>query len=194
MAQHSPFGQLIGPLKIYVAPFGTTAEAEPDVDTTPAGNWVELGETDGDQVIQHTGTMTYFSDNNHTEDITGVRGAEGVTVKATLVNLTLEMRTRILGMAVGAVTSDAGPPAVKQLRHKRGFYPQPYSLLLRGPVDSPYGQFPGQRYIPKGLMDGEPEETRSKAGRAGLAFEFHALGDDNQADGDELGWLTVQTA
>jgi hypothetical protein len=33
--------------------------------------------------------------------------------------------------------------------------------------------------------------TRSKTGRAGFPFTFHALEDDAQASGFELGWKTV---
>lgn len=195
MATNTPYGHLVGTPTIYVAPLTAgVAEAEPDVDTTPAGNWVELGETDGDISIQRVGALTYFSDNDHTGPRKAVRPEEGLTVSATLVNLTLEQRAYALSLAQSSVTTDAGPPAIKQLPNKRGYYPTVYSLLVVGSVHSPYGALPAQYYVPMVVFDGEPTETYAKDGRPGLEFAATALEDTAQSSGDEFGHLTAQTA
>lgn len=195
MAQNTPYGQLVGTVKFYVAPLTAgVAEAASAVNATPSGNWVELGETDGDQDIGPTGSFTYFSDNDHTGPRKAVRPEEGFTIRATLVNLTLEQRAYIYSMAQSDITTAAGPPATKTLPHKRGFYPTVYSLLAKGTVDSPYGALPAQHYIPMVVMDGEPREVRSKDGRAGLEFTATAIEDTAQSSGEEFGLLTAQTS
>lgn len=194
MANDAPYGRLAGTLSVYVAPLtGGAAESEPDVDATPSGNWVLLGSTDGDQTVEYEGDLTFFSDNDHSGPLKSVRPMEGLHVRATLVNLTLEQRAYALSMAQSDITTDT-TPAIKILPNKRGFYPTPYSLLLRGAVDSPYGALPGQRYIPIGVFDGAPSEVRSKDGSPGLEFDFTALEDTAQAAGFEFGRLVAQTS
>lgn len=195
MSTNTPYGQLVGTCKIYVAPLTAgAAEAASEVDDDPAGNWVLLGETDGDQSVKRTGSLTYFTDNDHTGHRKAVRPAEGFQVTATLVNLTLEQRAYVMSMAQSEIATDAGPPAIKSLPNKRGYYPTVFSLLVKGAVDSPYGAFPGQHYVPMGVFDGEPTEVRGKANRAGIEFTFEALEDTAQSAGEEFGLLTVQTA
>jgi hypothetical protein len=187
----TPFNQLIGALKVYVAPFGT---AVPDVDDAPGGGWTLLGPTDGGQQIAHMGALTYFRDDDHQGPVKAVRPEEDVRVSMTVVGLTLENYARILH-AAGNVDTAAGPPATKTTHLKRGATPTQYAMLLRGTTMSPYGNFPGQYVIPKGVFDGEPEPAFTKDGRAALATEFRALEDDTQVDTDKsLGYLVVQTA
>lgn len=191
MASMEPYGQLVGPLTIYVGPVGETV---PDVDDTPAGNWVELGATDGEQSLQHGGALTFFYDNDHQGPVKATRPQEDVVVAFTLVNLTLEHYARILDQA-SDVASDAGPPATKTLPIKRGSVPNEYAMLFRGEVLSPYGAYPGMYVVPRGVFDGEPQPTFAKDDRAALECEFKALEDDDQADdADKLGWLVVQTS
>jgi len=195
MTTNTPYGQLVGTCKLYVAPLSAgVAEAEDAVNVTPSGNWVELGETDGDQSVQRTGALTYFSDNDHTGNRKAVRPEEGMIISATLVNLTLEQRAYVLSMAQSDITTAAGPPAIKSMPNKRGFIPTVYSLILKGTVDSPYGALPAQYYIPMGVFDGEPTEVRAKDGRPGLEFAFTALEDTAQSSGEEFGIMTAQTS
>jgi len=189
----APFSQLVGPLDVYIAPNTGTAESKPDVDTTPAGNWVEFGKTDGDQSISHPQTLEYFRDNSSPAARKAARAEEDVIVTLTLVDLTLEHYARVIG-DVSDVSSAAGPPAIKKLPLKRGFDLTEYSLLLRGEAHSPYGDFPAQYYIPRCVIDGEPEAVFGKGARPGLEVELHVLEDGNQSSGDELGWLEAQTS
>ena len=190
MATNEPYEQLVGPLAVYIAPVG---EPVPDVGGTPAGNWVELGATDGEQSISHGGALTYFYDNDHQGPVKAVRHQEDVTIAFTLVGLTLENYARVLDR-VGDVTSAAGPPATKTLPLKRGYTPNEYVVLFKGETFSPYGQYPGMYVAPRAVMDGEPQPTLAKDGRAALEVEMHLLEDDNQSDANRLGWLVVQTS
>jgi hypothetical protein len=190
MANTEPYEQLVGPLTVYVGPVGETV---PAVNATPAGNWVELGSTDGEQSIQHGGALTYFYDNDHQGPVKATRPQEDIVITFTLVGLTLEHYARILDQ-VSDVSSDAGPPATKTLPLKRGATPNEYALLFKGSALSPYGAYPGMYVIPRGVFDGEPQPAFSKEDRAALEVEFHVIEDDDQSDADRLGWLVVQTA
>jgi hypothetical protein len=190
MSSNEPFSQLTGPTDIYVGPVGETV---PAVNATPAGNWILLGPTDGEQSIQHSGALTYFRDNDHQGPVKAVRPEEGVMFAFTVVGLTLENYARYLDQA-SDVTSDAGPPATKTLPLKRGFTPNEYALLFKGEADSPYGAFPAMYVVPRGVFDGEPTLTRGKDQRPGLECEFQVIEDDNQADANRMGWLVAQTA
>lgn len=198
MASQTPYGRLTGTWKFWAAP---STEAIPDLDAAPAGNWVELGATEGDQAFTFTGALTGFSDNEATGNRKHVRPEEGLGVTATLVNVTLEMMAKSLGMAAADVVGGvSGALTTKKLKLRRGHTPTRYSLLARGGATpasnhmSPYGAWPAQLWVPMGVFDGEPALTFSKGGSPGVAFEFLAEYDDNQAAGEEFGYLIVQSA
>lgn len=193
MAYKEPFEQLTGTLKVYIAPC-TSSPTVPDVDVTPTSPWVELGDTDGDQSIEHAGALTYFRDNTYQGPRKAVRPEEDVIYGFTLVGLTLEHYARVLDDVddVETGTTSAGY-GTKTIPMERGFSPTEYALLFRGEAQSPYGVWPAQYVCTRGVMDGEPQPTFAKDGRAGLDVEFHALVDADQDEGDELGWLTVQS-
>jgi hypothetical protein len=189
----TPYAQITGPATIYIAPYsGTSAEAAPDVDTTPAGNWAELGKTDGDQIVRWPQTINLHRDNSSPAARKASREEESKQIEITIVDLTLENLQYALGQAT-AVASDAGPPAVKTLKAKRGFDLDEFSLLIRGEAHSPYGDFPAQDYTPRCVVVSEPEMTLSK-GRAEVTITFEALEDSGQSAGDELGFFVAQTA
>jgi hypothetical protein len=190
MASSQPFEQLTGTLQVYVAPVG---EAEPAVNATPAGNWYLLGPTDGEQSVQHAGALTYFTDNDHQSKVKAVRPEEDEIIAFTLVGMALEDYARVLDDAANLVSA-GGPPATRTMPLKRGAVPNEFAMLLKGAAASPYGAFPGQYMIPRGVFDGEPQPTWAKDGRPALECEFHAIEDDNQSDINRLGWLKVQTS
>lgn len=190
MPANTPFDRLAGTWTVYIAPDG---EAAPAVNAAPAGNWVEFGPTDEAQELTHGGALEYFRDNDHQGPVKAVRPEEDVRIGMMVVGLTQEHYARILH-DVANVTSAAGPPATKKIPVKRGFDPTEYALLLRGEADSPYGNFPGQWYFPRAVIDGEPVQSRSRDGSPGLEIEFVVLEDDTEAAGEEMGVWTVQTA
>lgn len=190
MALDQPFDQIVGPVTVYVS---DAVEPPPVVGVTPAGNWVELGAMDGDVNLEWTQSVVYFSDNDHTGEIKAARESESLMVTLPLVGITHDNLATILSNLSNIVT-DAGPPAESKVPFKRGVTMHFYSLLMVGAADSPFGNFSAYRYIPKGIFDGSPVETRSKAGRPVLEVQLHALEDISQSDGDELGWTTAVTA
>jgi hypothetical protein len=190
MALDQPFDQIVGPVTVYVGP---ASEPVPDVDTVPAGNWLELGALDGDVAMEWTQSVVYFSDNDHTGDIKAARESESLMVTLPLVGVTHINLATILSDAAN-IAVDAGPPAISTVPFKRGVTMVFYAILLVGAADSPFGNFPAFRYVPKGVFDGSPVETRSQAGRPVLEVVLHALEDITQAAGDELGWTSAQTA
>lgn len=190
MINNAPFEQLTGTLSLYLGP---ASEAKPDVDDAPAGNWALVGPTDGDQEMEHSQSLEYFSDNDHSGKVKAARTEEDTILKATIVGLTLENYAKLMS-AVSNVTTVVGPPAIKKLPLKRGFDVTQYALLWRGTGQSPYGNFPAQYYVPLCVVDGSPTVTRAKDGRPGLEVEFHVLEDDSQSAGEEMGWVEAQTA
>jgi len=187
---YDPFAILVGTLDVYIAPAG---ETPPAVNTTPAGNWLSLGYTDGDQAIEHAQTVEYKRVNETTGPLKSVRTEEDHIVTMTLVNLTLETYARVLEN-VANVATVTGPPHVRNLPLKRGASMTRYALLLKGTAHSPYGNYPAQVYVPITVIDGSPKLVRTKSFASGLEVEFHALEDDSQATGYELGWMTAQDA
>lgn len=190
MAAIDPFDVLIGlPLTIYVAPVG---EAVPDVDNTPAGNWVDVGITDGDQTSEFQGDLTFWSDNTEQGDTVATRPYEAKIFTFTLVSMTLENMGRIMDSASDVVT-DAGPPATKKLPLQRGAVPNPYAMLLKASSLSPYAASPAMYVIPKGVFDGIDAINYGQDQRAEFAVEFRALADKAQPAADRLGWLIAET-
>jgi hypothetical protein len=191
MASSVPFAQLVGAVEFYIAQVGT---AEPALYDNPVdGGWVSLGCTEGEQSFESMGPITYFYDNCHQGPVKAVRPQEDFKVNGILVDMTLEKVMVTMGNAgnVPSTGSDANSTAFKRVPIIKGFIPSEWALLARGNADSPYGAFPGQWYIPRGLFEGEFTRTRGKTVRDNVAFIFAALEDDNQTDGNGLGWLTV---
>ena len=189
MAAMTPYAELTGTVKVYLAPYG---EAEPVINATPSGNWVELGPTEGEQEIEEAGELTHFYDNDHQGPVKSTRAEENIMVRFNLVGLTLEHVARVKSALANVVSTTSGGATVKRLGFKKGATPTEYALLLRGDADSPYGILPGQNYFPRGVFEGEGTRTRAKDGRPAVESTFMVLEDDAQSDANRLGWATVQ--
>lgn len=191
MANIEPFEILDGiPLTVYLGPVG---EPVPDVDDLPAGNWIEFGETEGDQTIQHQGALTLLRTNKYNGPRKALRPEEGLIYTFTLVSLTLEHYARVLNNVANVVAA-GGPPATKRIPLARGRFPTQYVLLAKAATLSPYAALPAQYVIPIVVFDGEPTATYSKSGMASLEIAATAITDDSQSAGDELGYLIAQTS
>jgi hypothetical protein len=192
-ANLDPFEQLAGvPLKLYIHETAGTSEPAVTADPTSSG-FVLVGPTDGGQTVNHGGALTKFYDDDHQGPIKAVRPQEDITIDTMIVGLTLEHYARVLHAAAN-VTSDAGPPAIKRMPLKRGRTPNQYTVLFKGSIASPYGNFPLQYYLPIAEFDGEPAPAFTKDGRAGLDLTIFPIEDDSQSAGNELGWITAQTS
>ena len=196
MPSNIPYSRLTGVLKVYVAPY---PEAVDTLDGAMAANWTELGPTDGTQTLKFVGGMEYFYDNDNLGPVKAIRPVAGFEVTATLVNLLPEEIAMALGEApADVVDDDAGGVSIRRLPLLRDFAPVEYAMTLRGGaqpitnVDSPFGVFPAQYFIPRGVFDGEPEFVRSKDGSPGLEFTFVALHDPTLAAALQLGYFQAQ--
>ena len=197
MATNTPYSRLTGTLTIYIAAYGTAAT---DLDVAMPGAWTEFGPTDGNQSIKATGGKEYFYDNDNLGPVKAVTPQSGVEVLATLMNMTPEQLAVAIGMAAtDVVDHDTGlGVSVRLLPLGKDFAANEYAMTLRGGaqpitnVDSPFGAFPAQVYIPRGVFDGEPELVRSKDGSPGAEFNFVALVDPNAAAGREMGYSESQ--
>ena len=198
MPTNVPYSRLTGVCTISTAVYGTAAT---DIDTVLPAAWTELGPTDGAQTIKFVGGLEFFYDNDNLGPVKSVRPVAGVTVTATVVNMTPEQMAIALGQAAAdVVDADLVAPAVsvRRLPLGREFAPTEYAMTIRGgaqPItnmDSPYMASYAQVYIPRGVFDGEPEIVRTKDGSPGLEFTFTALVDPNAAAGLELGYTEAR--
>lgn len=190
MSCMEPFAQITGTARIYIAPERT---APPDIGDDPASPWVYLGETDGDQTIQHAGALTFFRTNERSGPVAAVRPEEDIIIEFTLVETTYEHYAYVINNPATSVTSDSSPVPHRRMQFKRGDCPAVFALLMIGNTDSPYGVYPAYNYLPRVVSNAEPTITRAKDGRAALEAQFYALEDPQQAAGDELGWAVAQT-
>lgn len=193
MPTNTPYSRMTGTWTIYVAAYGT---ASSDLDVAMAGAWTELGPTDGTQSIKMTGSAEYFYDNDNLGPVKAVNPVAGVTVTATLVNMTPEQLAVAIGMAAADVIAHdtvPGAVSVELLPLGQDFAANEFALTMRGGaqpitnVMSPFGAWPAQFYIPRGVFDGEPELVFSKDGSPGAEFTFTALVDPNAPAAQELG-------
>lgn len=189
MAVMHPYAQLVGTIKIYLAPYG---EAEPNINSVPGANWIEMGETEGEQSIEEAGDLTKFYDNDHQGPVKSVLPQEDIMVNFTLVNMTMEKVARIKRNVAAVVSTTMNGVNVKRMPFKRGPNQTEYALLWRGEADSPYGNLPGQNYFPRGAFNGAGTRTRAKDGRQAVESQFHVFEDDAQTEDYKMGWGTVQ--
>lgn len=188
MSCMEPYAQITGTAKIYLAP---VREPPPAISAgAPGGNWVYLGETEGEQTIQFAGALTLFRVNERGGPVKAVRPEEDVMVGFTLVETTLENYARALHN-VNLVTT-SGSPDQRRMPFKRGLCPDEYALLMWGETSSPYGIYPAYNYIPRCVSASEPTITRTRSGRAALECMYQALEDYQQADADALGWAVAR--
>lgn len=192
MAGSNPFSQLTGALRVWVAPYGETV---PDINILPAGNWVQLGSTDGDQKLKHGAKTTTFKDNDHQGPVKVIRHEEDIDLKFKVVDLTVENYALIIahvGRVISGTTVTTPTVNYKKLGLKRGATIYEYALLFRGDTISPYGIYPGMYVLPRVVNVSEPETTWGKNQRPALEVAIQVLEDDAQPEDDKLGWLIVQ--
>lgn len=187
MSSQQPFNQLTGVLQVYLAPYGT---AVPAVTGAPSGSWVLLGPTDGEQVAEHKGALTFFRDNDNQGPVKSVRPEEDFTITYTVVGLSMTNLAKIWSAAANLTTNSN----VQTLGLERGFLPTEYALIFRGETVSPAGAYPAQYVLPRCVFDGEPQATFAKDGRPGLECIVTALVDPAQSTGLKMGWLVAQVS
>jgi hypothetical protein len=178
-----PYEIMIAPLEAYLAPVGETF---PDVDTTPAGNWVLLG-TNGEINMEESGVMVSHQQTiqkkrtlGSTGPVKVVRPEEDIILSMTLYDLTAEEYAKVLnGKTVTDVAAGSGTPGYRHISMRQGKDVQLYALLLRGTA-SPYGDAMNVQYeFPVCYQSANPEPVFNKADMAGLKCEFTVIEDPN---------------
>ncbi|RMD61373.1 hypothetical protein D6833_08350 [Candidatus Parcubacteria bacterium] len=164
---------LTGVGTLYVAPAG---EAKPGLDSTPAGNWTLLGETDDGVTITVGQEIEELRTDQRTGPVKAVRTEESVVIETNLAQATLEN----LAQALGGMTVTDNPPGTGQIGTRemglyRGVAVREFALLFRG--NSPYGDYPAQYYLPRGYFGGEVEMEYTKDGKVLIPCQFVALED-----------------
>lgn len=185
-----PYEILVGVGTMYLAPAGETA---PAVTAAPAGNWVSLGETDGGVKIRKMQNIETFTSDQRTGKVKAVRTEEGVEAETNLHEATLENLADVIGGTVTDTAPGSGTIGTRALKLHFGADVTEYALLFRG--DSPYGNFPGQFYVPRGFMDDDVEMEFVKDGKTLIPLKFIALEDlDAATEADRFGVVTYQDA
>lgn len=176
---------------LYVAP---AVEAAPEVDATPAGNWSEMGETEGGvKVVSSQEVKKLFTD-QRTGPVKTIRHEESLVVETNLIQGTLENLAQAMG---GQTVTDTAPGAstigIREMGMTRGATVSEFSLLFR--ADSPYGDYPAQLYIPRGVFMGEQGLEFKKDDEIVIPVSFEALEHLSAASEDErFGIYTAQDA
>jgi len=194
----APLEILTGPLEIYLAPVG---EAVPATDVAPAGNWNLLGSSGDDNYTEDGVVISNPQVNEIFRALGGsgprkvFRTEEDLMIRVTMADLTLEELSHAINE--GTVTTDAGPPATKEIDLYRGpGEPAQRALLVRGTGKSPYAAGVNMQFqVPVVIHQGNYELIFAKAPPVGVLMEFLAIEDPTAtSDSKRFGSLKAQTA
>jgi hypothetical protein len=192
----APFEIIAGPFTVYAAPVST---AFPDVDTTPAVDWIKLGTSGADNysedgvTVAMAQTVEVFRALGSTGPRKAFRTEEDLRVSFVLHDSTLEQVKHALnGNTVATTAAGAGTPGTKDIGLTRGTEVTRYALLVRG--ISPYGDWPAQFEVPIAVVVSEPEIVATKGEAQGIAIEFQALEDLSASATERFGRLVCQNA
>lgn len=185
-----PYEILVGVGTIYVAPAGT---AMPALTAAPSGTWVSLGETEGGVTVRKTQNIETFSSDQRTGKVKAVRTEEGVEIETNAHENTLENLANVINGTVTDTAAGSGTIGKRSLKLHSGAEVTEYAVLYRG--DSPYGNYPGQYYVPRGYFDDDVEMEYTKDGKTLIPFKFIALEDlDAATEADRFGVVEYQDA
>ena len=163
------------------------------VATTPGAGWTSLGETDGGVKVTKTQNIEMFTSDQRTGKTKAVRTEEGLTIEANLSTGTLENLANVINGSVTDTPPGSGTIGTRALKLHAGATVTEYALLFRG--SSPYGAFPAQFYVPRGVMIDDVEMEFTKDGMTLIPVKFEALEDFNAStEADRFGVVTYQDA
>lgn len=146
----SAYEVITGVGTLYSAPVG---EAFPTVGTTPAGNWVTLGETSGGVKVTFSQKTDIHRTDQRTGPVKATRSEEGILVETKLTQATLENLAKLMGLTVTDTPAGSGTIGTREMGLHRGATVTEYALLFRGSTQSPYGAYPAQYELPRGIFD-----------------------------------------
>lgn len=194
----APFEIIAAPFTVWFAPL---AEAYPDVDETPVGNWLKIG-TSGDLnysedgvIVVHEQTIEQFRTLGGTGPRKVSRTSENLIVRLTLWDINaIEYAHALNENVVTTVAAAIGTPGHKDVDLYQDITVSLFSLLVKGLVSPEGAGWNTQYQLPKVYQSASPEPAFIKGAPAGLSLEFTALEDDTAAAKDRFGKLVIQHA
>jgi hypothetical protein len=182
----APFDIIAGPAEVWIAP---AAEAFPDADAVPAGNWVNLGRTEGGITVTHNESIELLRVDQASGPVKAIRSEESLVIEFSLAELELEDYARILN---DVTVTDAGDNRWLPLR--LGFDVVQRALLIRGPtpyVAAPSATIPGLQYeLPIVVQTGSPTISFTRDDKSVLESEWNVIEDPAAATvGERFGRL-----
>jgi hypothetical protein len=188
-----------GPLKVYIAPFGT---AFPTLNEEPDASWTLIG-TNGDMNYSEEGVTVSHSATYNKTRTAGAAGPikahldnEDLMIRLTLIDITEEQYAVALNnQTVNATAAGVGTMGQTKMGLSRGVRPvAEFALVARGlsPKDE---TLPMQYCIPRCINESSPEVVHRKGVGAALALQLAALEDPSAASEQErFGYREVGTA
>lgn len=190
-----------GPFTLY---YGPASEPQPDIDddeaTLIAGNWTVLGLVGSESLdesgirISHPQTVNFQRVLGSTLPRKAFRTQEDIIIEVDVLDLTAETYAHILGdVSVTTTPAGGGASGRKEFAPKRGLKVAQHSILFRAPSPEMDGGIM-QWWVPLVSDAGAPAPSFVKGQGAALAVALHVLEDPSQADGEEIGLITIQTS
>uniref|UniRef100_A0A6H1ZE83 Uncharacterized protein n=1 Tax=viral metagenome TaxID=1070528 RepID=A0A6H1ZE83_9ZZZZ len=179
MTTNTPYEILVGVGAMYIA---TALTAMPAVNATPNGSWRAVGDTEDGVKVAKTRSLDYHRTDQKTGPVKATLSEEGLEIETKLVSATLENLADVLNLTVTDVPPGVGTIGTRKVGlHSMGVVE--FALLFRG--KSPYGDFPAQFYVPRGVFDDDVEQEYTKDGKAVIPLKMVALENSNAATEDE---------
>jgi hypothetical protein len=172
MGNSVPYDLLVGVGTLYIAPANT---AMPALGTTPSGTWRALGETHDGVKVAKTQNIETFTSDQRTGKVKAVRTEESLTVETALQSQTLENLADVINGTVTTVPPGASTIGTKSLSMYKGADVQEFAFLFVG--NSPYGNWPAQYYVPRGIFNGDVELEYKKEDKTVIPVTFEAMED-----------------
>lgn len=190
MGLTSAYEILSGAGTLYIAPH---EEAAPTVDATPAGNWEEMGETDGGVKVKYSQEIGKQHTDQRTGAVKAIRKEESLVIETNLAQATLENLAQAMGgLTVTDTAAGSGTIGKREMGMSQGGEVSEFSMLFR--ADSPYGDYPAQYYVGRGFFSGEQGMEYKKEDKVLIPVVFEALEDLDAAQADRFGTYTAQDA
>jgi hypothetical protein len=193
---------IAAPYTLWFADVGAifpTLDEDPDPDDwTKVGTSGALNYDDGAGVtVAHPQSLNYWRSHGDAGSRKVFRQDEDFKCRIVLADMTLEQYALALNNnAVTTVNAGVGTSGYKSIGLSRGFGVATMALLVRGAASAYLEQGISQYQIWRASQSGTPEVVFKKADPAGLALEWTALVDPEQAATDPtwaFGKLLVAT-
>ncbi len=149
----TPFEIMVATLKVYTGP---VAEARPDLNDAPAGNWTLLGSngkqnyTEDGVIVTPEETIEEFFALGSTGPQKAFRTQERITVAVTVADMVAEVLAKVMNDAtVNDTAPGSGTAGVRDFDLQQGVTVTEFGLLLRGDVGPYIASSKMQWWIPR---------------------------------------------